>query len=504
MHTIDRFLNAITMYRLVLNFLGILALISILFGFLNLLPYSGYKFIQLLLLILITSVITQLLFTKIFRAITNIESFLITALILFFILSPIQSNEDIYITIATTVVAIGSKFLFAVNRKHFFNPAAIGILVLSILGYGNGIWWVGSRNLLPIVMLIGFLIIRKLRRFSLFFAFLFTAIVVISLSNLRHGLTFTDSLIQLFTSWPLIFFGSVMLTEPLTTPPKRQLYITYGILTGIFFGLQFNLGPFRSSSELALVVGNVFSYLMSPKSKFLLTLKSQTKLAPQIIELTFTKPPNFTYTPGQYMEFTIPPSQTDARGNRRYFTLASSPTEQTLKLGIKIPDQKPSIFKQKLLSFKTEDQILVGQLAGDFVLPQNNSQKLVFIAGGIGIIPFRSMVKYLIDTDQTRDIVLFYICSHKDEFVYQDIFDQAKKTGLKTVNVITQAINVPKQWSGEVGYLNKNLIVKYVPDYLNRKFYLSGPNMMVESSKHLLKSLNVPNSQISTDYFPGF
>ncbi len=504
MHIVDRFLNSITMYRLVLNCLGFLAFISIIFGFINLLPYSGYKYIQLLLIISLTSIVAQLVLTKVFRAITNIESFLITALILFLILSPIQNIQDVYITIAITVVAITSKFIFAIDHKHFFNPAAIGVLTLNIFGYGNGIWWVGSRNLLPIVLLIAFLIVRKLRRFSLFFTFLLTAILTISISNLRYGITITDSVISSLTSWPLIFFGSVMLTEPLTTPPKRNLYIIYAFIAGILFGFQFNLGPIRSSPEFALVMANIFSYIVSPKSKYFLQFQSQTQLAPQVVQFQFTKPSNFNYFPGQYMEFTTPPGKTDSRGNRRYFTLSSSPSEDTLKLGIKIPQEKSSIFKRNLLSLRPDTRILAGQLAGDFTLPQDKSSKLVFIAGGIGITPFRSMVKYLIDTNQSQDIILFYICSYPNEFVYQEIFDDGKSLGLKTIYVITQAANAPKQWRGEVGYLNKDLIIKHVPDYINRKYYLSGPNMMVESSKQILQSLNISRFNILTDYFPGF
>src|SRR5260370_1410080 len=120
------------------------------------------------------------------------------------------------------------------------------------------------------------------------------------------------------------------------------------------------------------------------------------------------------------MEFTLAHPHSDSRGNRRYFTLASSPTENLVHLGIRFYDQGSS-FKQAMFQMNGKTQFVAAQIAGDFTLPTDPSQKLVFIAGGIGITPFRSMLKYLLDTHQRRDIVMFYANRRVDEIVYKDV-----------------------------------------------------------------------------------
>jgi len=114
----------------------------------------------------------------------------------------------------------------------------------------------------------------------------------------------------------------------------------------------------------------------------------------------------------------------DSRGNRRYFTIASSPTEKELRLGVKFYPNGSS-FKKALASMNEADTIIASQLSGDFIMPSNKKKKLVFIAGGIGITPFRSMIKYLIDTKQKRDIVLIYSNRTKTDVIYKNIFDSA-------------------------------------------------------------------------------
>lgn len=494
------------MYRVVLYGLGILAGISILFGFTGLLPYSGFEFIALLSVITLSCYLTHVVSRKIFHSITNSESYLITALILFFILAPSTTVEDILISIAASVLAIISRYVLVINKKHIFNPAAVAVVILGLLGFGNAIWWVGSTYLLPFVVILGLLVVRKIRRFYLVWPFIVSALLTLSLFNLvRFGLPITQSVLQAFTSWPLIFFGTIMLTEPLTAPARKKESIFYSVLVGILFGTQFEFGPLFSSPELSLIIGNIFSSFISPKTNLVLTLLSKKDLGGNTFEFSFKKPHNFTFIPGQYLEWTVPHEQSDSRGNRRYFTIASSPTEETLKLGIKIPE-KSSSFKQHLLNMRAGELLTAHQLAGDFTLPESSptTQKFVFIAGGIGITPFRSMAQFALDKNQQQDAVLLFASSKASELVYQDLFTQTQKIGWKTVYILTHKDTVPTNWQGETGYITAELLAKHVPDYHDRHFYLSGPNAMVESYKHLLLSLNISRSKITTDYFPGF
>jgi ferredoxin-NADP reductase len=294
----------------------------------------------------------------------------------------------------------------------------------------------------------------------------------------------------------------VIVTEPLTAPPARPLRVAYAALVGVLFTPQFHLGRLYTTPELAILIGNVFAYLVSPKARLILNLNQKIKLAPDIYDFTFAPAHKLAFAPGQYMEWTLGHAEPDNRGNRRYFTLASSPTEPLLRLGVKFYGQSSS-FKQALLALDQHSPIVAAQVAGDFVLPADTRQKCVFIAGGVGITPFRSMLKYLLDTRQRRPIVLFYANRAPEEIIYQDILLQAQlELGIKTVYTITDTRR-PRGWSGHVGRISAQLIQAEVPDYQNCLFYISGPPEMVDALKALLGQMHVKASQIKTDHFAG-
>lgn len=489
--TIDNFLNGITMYRLLLYGLVILSALAHLSAAAGLIPFTVTQLALTLFITTSSGFIGHHIFKRAFHSVTNNESYMITSLIIFFVIAPVSSPKDVLITISAGLIAETSKYFFAVEKKHIFNPVALSMFVIGLLGFGNSIWWIGSAVTLPFVAVLGVLIVRKIRKFDLLLAFMITALITVSYSNLKNNVPVPDSIIQTIVSWPLLFLGTVMLTEPLTSPGTRNLYLVYGAVVGLFFGLQFHIGPFFSTPELAIIVGNIFTYAVSPKQKLFLTLKKKNQIAPDIYEFSFEKDKHARFLPGQYLEWTIPDENSDSRGNRRYFTVASSPAEKELKLGVKILKERSSSFKKKLSMLNEGDKITAAQFSGDFVLPIDPKKKLVFIAGGIGITPFRSMIKHLLDLRQERDIVLFYAASGKNEFVYRDVFNEAEtKLGVKTFYLTER--------------LNRQLLVGNVPDYKDRTYYLSGPNAMVENYRNLLKSIGIRQYQIVTDYFPGF
>jgi glycine betaine catabolism B len=501
---IDSLLNDYTMYRVVLYGLLFLVAISIVFGETGILYYKPHQLLFSLLILSVVCFVVNVLFAKITKAPVNTESFLITALILFFIMMPVTNTNDALTLVAAGTIAMASKYVLAINRHHIFNPAAIAPFLLGLFGNGNALWWVGSDVLLPFVAIVGFLIVRKIQRFQLFFAFLLTSIVTLSLFGLKSGIPIQQSALEAFTSWPLIFFATVMLTEPLTMPATRQQRVIYGGIIGILFGSQFQLGPIYTTPEFALIIGNVYSTLVNPKKTLFLRIKEKITAANETYEFVFHPSSLLTFQPGQYLEWTLPMTRTDSRGNRRFFTIASSPTEKEIRLGVRI-GKDSSTFKQKLSSLTADDAVAVTNLAGSFTLPEEKDKKLVFIAGGIGITPFRSMVKYLIDKKERRDIVLFYANKTEEEIAYKDIFDAASDAiGLKTVYILSDKEHVPTNWKGKVGRIDKALLEDSVPDYKDRMFYLSGPTAMVRGYKDLLLQLGIPHTQIITDYFPGF
>lgn len=501
---IDHILNAVTMYRLILYSLIAETIIAFILTALGQLPFSVSQLFFSLVLIGLTAFVTDKALAALFRATTNYESSIISSLILFFVIAPITDTNDTLIIILASILTIASKYLLAINKKHIFNPVAIALFIIGLLGFGNAIWWAGSVVLLPFFALFGFFLVRKLRRFKLVLSFMLAAISTLTLFNLQNGVAPATSITQIFTSWPLVFFATVMLTEPLTSPGTKKLRVIYGAIIGVFFGSQFSFGPIFSSPEFALIIGNIFAYLTGSREKLFLTFKEKKEIAENIYEFSFSHTRKFAFKPGQYMEWTLPNVPLDSRGNRRYFTISSAPTEEEIKISIKyIPDQS-SNFKKSLHLLKPNNLIIANQLGGDFVLPNDPNKKLIFVAGGIGLTPFRSMLQYLLDMKGKRDIVFFYFAATEKEFAYKELFETAaKQMPLKIVYSVTGK-EVSKNWHGETGRLSAELIEKYCPDYKERTFYLSGPNMMVENYKKQLHALRVDSKNIITDYFPGF
>jgi ferredoxin-NADP reductase len=310
---------------------------------------------------------------------------------------------------------------------------------------------------------------------------------------------------ETLTTSAMFFLGFVMLTEPLTTPPTTKKQTWYAVLTGILFPPQFHILSLYSTPELALIAGNIFSYIISPKAKLFPTLKQKLRITPDSADFVFN--PNrkkFAYEPGQYMEWTLPHEATDSRGNRRYFTLASSPTEPDIRIGIKFYDRSSS-YKEALIEIDRETPIVAAQIAGDFVMPKDPKQKLVFVAGGIGVTPYRSMVKYLLDTKEKRDITLLYSAKTTDDFAYKDVFEQAsKELGLNVIYCITDKTRAISDERIRLGRINAEMVKEEVPDYQERVFYISGTQPMVKAMRGILANLGVPSHQIKVDYFSGY
>lgn len=500
---IDNALNRVTMYRLTLYYLIGLLGVAVALSSAGFLPYDPYALLFTIGFEIAACWATNLIFAKAFGAPTNAESFYISALILALIITPIQSIHEIGFLVWSAVWAMASKYILAINKKHLFNPAAFAVALTALTINQTASWWVGSAPMLPFVLIGGLLLVRKLRRRALVTSFVLTALATILLFSLASGEGMLAALQQTVLYSPLLFLAFVILTEPLTTPPTRRLQILYGALVGLLFSPQFHIGGFYTTPELAIVIGNIFSYLVSPKAKLLLVLKEKLQIGPDIYEFVFAPARPLAFAPGQYMEWTLAHRAPDSRGNRRYFTLASSPTEPELRLGVKFY-RSSSTFKQALLGLGPEGEIVAAQLAGDFVLPDDPAQKCVFIAGGIGITPFRSMLKYLLDTRQPRPIVLFYSNRSADDIVYGDVLERAERElGVRTIHMVTDPSKLPAGREGRAGYVTPQLIQEVIPDYTSCMFYISGRAEMVEAYRAMLIGMQIKSSQIKTDRFSG-
>jgi ferredoxin-NADP reductase len=396
---------------------------------------------------------------------------------------------------------MASKYLFAIGKKHLFNPAAFAVALTAVVINEPATWWIGGTiAMMPLVVGGGLLIVRKIRRFDLVLSF--AAVAFATIIATTSSADYMTAIAQTILHSSFFFLAFVMLTEPLTSPPTATLRILYGALVGFLFAPNIHLGSFYLTPEIALLVGNVFSYVVSPKGRFMLTLTAIEQASTDVYDFVFKPDRSFSFRPGQYLEWTLSHCHADDRGNRRYFTIASAPTEETVRLGVKFYNPS-STFKHALAGMKVGDKISAAHLAGGFVLPKKPDTKLVFIAGGIGITPFRSMIHYLLDKKEARPITILYANKTQADVAYKDILDRARvELGIKTVySLSAEKTSVPGMVNGSLDPL---LIAREVPDYRDRMFYISGPHAMVDAFKKTLVEMGVSRFKIKSDFFPGF
>jgi ferredoxin-NADP reductase/Na+-transporting NADH:ubiquinone oxidoreductase subunit NqrB len=505
---IDNVLNRITMYRLVLYYLIFLVLTGAALSFFGFLPFQPFDLLVSTSVLVSVCWIANSTFAKVLNVPANTESLYITAFILALIITPQPVARPFSagsaLLLWAGVLAMASKYILAIRRKHIFNPAALAVALAALTLNQAASWWVGTVAMAPFVLVGGLLVARKLARFDLILSFVGAACAVTLAATLAKGTGVLPAAGQLLADTPLLFFAFVMLTEPLTTPPGRTRRVVYGAAVGLLFASPLPIGRVFSTPEFALLVGNVLSYLTSPKARHLLRLKARTQLGPDIYEFQFAGDTRLRFRPGQYLEWTLRHSRPDSRGNRRYFTIASSVDEREVRLGVKFYPRASS-FKRSLLAMRPGHEIVASQLAGEFVLPEDEREKLVFMAGGIGITPFRSMIKDLLDRCEVRPITVLYSNRTAPEIVYADVLEKARdQLGIKTVYTLTDVKSVPPDWQGETGRVDAEMIANAVPDYHERTFYLSGPRSLVVGFEDVLRNIGIPKRRIKTDFFPGF
>jgi glycine betaine catabolism B len=481
---IDKFNDRFTSYRLVLYFLMILVGWAAVGGLVHKVPYTWNEILVSAGFLAALCWLTNRALSWFLGIPANLESYLITALILALILSPPKTGREFALVAAAGIAAIASKYLITLRQSHIFNPAAAGAFVVGIAFNHYASWWVGTKFITPVVIIGGLLVLRKTKRFGMAGLFLAVYLLYLIFSNNSGG--------DLHFLWaeliatPAIFLAVIMLTEPLTSPAQAKYYMSYAILVGLLYSVT-NL---KLSPEEALLIGNVFTLVLAANRRYEAKFINRVQEAEGIFSYYFSSPEGFNFAAGQYMEWTLVQSKFDSRGNRRYLTIASSPSEPGLMVTIKQPP-KASAFKRRLAELKPGDKILASRLAGSFYLPKDPAQKLAFLAGGVGITPFRSMVKYLLDKGEKRDINLIYSATSDVELAFRPLFKQAGANGLKT-GYLTE------------GYLDDAKIRAFIPDFKERTFYVSGPYGFVSAAEASLLKLGVVYDKIVTDYFPGY
>lgn len=351
-------LGAISMYRLVFFALVTLALIAVVFSVAGVVaPSTGEILASFAVLAVVISAVDAIA-QRILRLPWRIESSLVTALILLFVLQPSLTVPGLAGNALAGAVASLSKYLIAWRGRHIFNPAAFGAAFVTVLGLGSfSSWWVGTPALAVAVAVLGLLVLWRTEKVRIVLVFL---VIVVGVSVVRQAAqlpqagqapALSDAVLFAVAQTPYLFLGAFMLSEPLTLPPRRWQQFSVAALVGVLAGWPIPIaGLFTLGQERALLIGNLLAFAFALRGSVRLVLEGRRMVTPTAQELTFRTKGRLVFLPGQYLELDVPHRHPDARGTRREFSIVSAPADlPTLRIAYKNGDQKhPSSYKRAL------------------------------------------------------------------------------------------------------------------------------------------------------------
>ena len=228
------------------------------------------------------------------------------------------------------------------------------------------------------------------------------------------------------------------------------------------------------------------------------------------------------HSAGQFAFFDIGGVYNDPEGPIRHFTIASSPTEDFIMISTRIRDTP---YKKRLSSLEENTTIVkVRGPEGKFTLHEDYSKRAVFLSGGIGVTPFRSMIKYATDKQLPIKIVMFDSNRNQTNILYKREFDECANINknLKIVYTVTEEEGGEEQpvqissslsssrtvtWNGERGRIDKAMLTRYLSDNNIKSsiFYICGPPGMVNAMQNLVQNeLQISKEQIKIEEFTGY
>jgi ferredoxin-NADP reductase len=233
-------------------------------------------------------------------------------------------------------------------------------------------------------------------------------------------------------------------------------------------------------------------------------LKNRTEVAEGTMAFYFEKPRDFRFLPGQFADLTlIDAPENDAEGNRRTFSIASAPHEEALMFATRMRD---TAFKRVLRTLPIETELQLEGPFGMMTLDKEESRPAVFLAGGIGITPFRSMILEAAQRKWARRLWLFYSNRRPEDAPFLRELAEAQKDNpnYKLIATMTDPEKSRQTWRGETGYINIAMLVRYLGELTSAIYYTAGPPAMVGAMLEMLGKGGVKMNQIRSEEFSGY
>ena len=256
-------------YRLALYYLAAIVLAALALSVIGIVRQPPVNLAFSVVVALLTCMAVNWAFARAFGAKSNWESVCISAFIIALIITPVAPGDlaGTAFMILVSAWAMASKYMVAIGKRHLFNPAAFGAVLMGVGLHHPVSWWVGDNAvLLPLIILGGALMLSRLRYYEMVAAF---AALVLGISiahgNLSSLAGIDRSLSMMGIHSMFCFFGLVMLTEPRTVPIGRWRQIVYGAFVGLLFSPYTHIGSYYFTPEAAILCGNLFVFFSNKR-----------------------------------------------------------------------------------------------------------------------------------------------------------------------------------------------------------------------------------------------
>lgn len=238
-------------------------------------------------------------------------------------------------------------------------------------------------------------------------------------------------------------------------------------------------------------------------ASYTLRLAKREEVAKGTMAFSFEKPAGFRFKAGQFIEVTLlNPPETDAEGDSRAFSIASAPFETNLTVATRMRD---SAFKRVLRSLPIGAEVKIEGPFGAFTLHEAAARPAVFLMGGIGITPVRSMLLQATRDRLPHRLYLFYSNRKPEDAAFLEELAglENQNPNYRLIATMTQAQDAHGAWTGETGYITHRMLAKYLDDLATPIFYLAGPPEMVRAMRTMLREAGVRDG-IRTEEFAGY
>jgi len=238
--------------------------------------------------------------------------------------------------------------------------------------------------------------------------------------------------------------------------------------------------------------------------RYTVNLIRREEIAEGTMAFHFEKPREFQFTAGQYlMVQLINPPETDEKGNRRVFTIASAPFEETLMVATRM---RETAFKRVLKTMPLGTEVALQGPSGSFTLHSDAGRPAVFLMGGIGITPARSMLLQATREQRPHRLVLFYSNRRPEDAAFLEELQRLERQNphYTFIGTMTHMEHAVRPWQGATGYITKDLLITHLPDVSAPVYYIAGPPAMVTAMRTVLTEANVGEDQIRTEGFSGY